>query len=357
MKCKLALALVLIFQLTTIYSQTVKRGRNEGTINIPATNVMGTGNITAFGSLSGGYFNAAEVNPAIGGYVGFSEFMQLNAKASFPDFIRLGATEVHIQATTPGNDRLRFFGIAASGDLYLSTQIDTVTGSASMGKPEYSSYLRPSLTIDLDWLALFKDIPLKTYFNAGMTDDIDQLFLYDQIALKTGVEWKMYAHSFFVDAGVGLYKEKVHSGFKGDPGYLQRVAWLEPGGRYRLWGYSFVGALRVAVFRDVKRNSPVTTDLFRLSVGIEAPLVFKETNTEAIRTLVFMEQVKGKKKDLVTNDIESGKSLKTDYESTFDDLQTDKSSMVDMDEKTAAKKRVEIQKKMDDIEKLLEDLE
>jgi len=357
MKKPIIIATVLCVVASACQAQTVKRGRNEGTTNIPASNVIGNGNITVFTSAAATYdMQKAGADPQIGCVIGISEFMQLTGHVAFPDFHQLGVTGAHLQITTPGNDRLRLIGVSGTADLYLSTEMDTLSGTAASGKPEYNAYLRGALTVDLDLIARFKTFPMKIYFYGGITDNPQLLYLYDQISARTGVEWKMYEHSFSVDAGVGMYKEKRHNLFPGDQSYVQRTGWIEPGGRYRLWGrYSVTGSLRCLLFQDLKRRNPLPTTLFRISAGIEAPLIFKETNTEAIRTLVFMEQKKEKKKDIFTNNMEQGKSMRTDFEATFEG--TEDSEVRTEREKDNIDKREEIQKKMDEIERMLEDLQ
>jgi hypothetical protein len=92
-----------------------------------------------------------------------------------------------------------------------------------------------------------------------------------------------------------------------------------------------------------------------MSLSFEAPVYFRETNTEAIRTLIFMGKAKDKEKDRITRSIEQGKPIKTDFETGFEELAPDES---DIDQqKEALRKKEEIQNKMEEIEKLLEDLQ
>jgi hypothetical protein len=352
-------ALSLLFCLQGMAEISVKRGRDEGTMNIPASNVVGNGNITLFGGGYGSYGSIGlRVDPALGLRVGISNIMQIRAQTAFTNFTGLGTSEAHVQLTSPFNDRLRFFGVALAGSLYLLTSVDTIGASATVGKPDYNSFMGISGIIDLDWLALFKKFPLKTYLSVSMADEPTLLFRYDQLALKTGFEWKMYQNSWFADAGAGLYKEKRNGSFRGDSTYAQRIVWFEPGMRYRLYGqFSIIASFRLAVYQDLKPRHPLPTSALRAAATLELPLLFKETNTETIRTLVFMEQIKEKKKDNVTQNIEQGKRVDSGLDKDFKSMNL-KSDIPDSEEEKAElRKREEIQKKMDEIEKLLEELQ
>jgi hypothetical protein len=337
---------------------TLKRGRNEGTMNIPATNVIGNGNVTVYAGGSGSYgvVSGASGDPAFGICVGIANILQISGKIAFADFRGLGTSEAHLQITTPGNDRLRFFGGALCGDLYLTTAADTISVSATAGKPEYNSFMLPSVILDFDWLALFKTFPLKTYLAVGMADEPDQLYRYQQISAKAGIEWKMYESCGFLDIGAGLYKEKGNGAFAGDLGYIQRTVWFEPGVRYRFYGaYSLLGSLRFTAYEAIKENNPLPVPFVRASAVMDIPLLFKETNTEAIRTLVFMERKKELKKDTITRNMEQGKSADNGLEKELRSLDMN-SEVPDADqEKEAVRKREAIQQKLDDLEKLLDE--
>jgi hypothetical protein len=352
------LLVVLIVVCTGVFGQaTLKRGRNEGTMNIPASNVIGNGNITLYAGGSGSYGTLGGVlDPSFGLCVGIANIMHISGKIDIRNFKGLGTNEAHLQLTTPGNDRLRFFGCALSGDLYLTADVDTISASATSGKPEYGSYMLPSMIIDFDWLALFKTFPLKTYMAAGMADEPGLLFRYQQVSIKAGLEWKMYQSSGFLDIGVGLYREKGKGTFAGDETYSQRIAWFEPGVRYRFFGtYSLLGSVRISGYQVLKDKNPLPTALVRATAILDIPLFFKETNTEAIRTLVFMEREKEAKKDNLTRNIEQGNRVGNDIDKAFNSLNL-KSEIPDSEaEKESLRKREDIQKKLDDLEKLLDE--
>lgn len=357
MKNKLIIFLLTIISLFHIdFAQTVKRSRNEGTINIPASNVMGNGNLTAYADL-GGIITSEELeaNACIGAGIGIAEILQFNVQTSFINFSRFGPTEGHLQATIPGNDRLRFFGFAFSGDLYLSTSLDTLDPDADVTKPEYNPYPLLSMIADFDFMSRPKQLPFKTYISASLADNPRLLFEYKQIAIKLGSEWKMYQHSIFIDAGFGLYKEKRNKQLI-KAKYDQKYVWISPGGRYRFGKrFSLLGNVRWTLYRDIKKNSSLNPERISLSVKFEAPILFKETNTEAIRTLVFME--KSRKEEApkqLSKSIESENDLLNKFEKILHDLEEEEETFDYKKEKDELiKRREEVEEKMEEIEKLL----
>ncbi|NLG17427.1 MAG: hypothetical protein GX556_08885 [Fibrobacter sp.] len=360
MKLRLSIYPVLLLLMCSLmsYSQTVKRGRNEGTFNISPSNVAGNGNITTGISLSGGYGETGlRADPGFNVAIGISDIMQLSGRASFTNFQGLGAVECRLQITTPENNNLRFFGMCINGDLYLSTTKDTLIGSATETRPDYNPFFRPSAVIDLDWIALSSHFPLKNYFSFSMSDNPDMLYLYNQLSFKTGFEWKLYQNSIILDAGLGLYKEKPNLMLpSGDKGFKQQTFWIEPGIRYRLFQrISLLGSLRTLIFQRVKHDRPLPANYMRLSCAVEVPLIYRETNSEAIRTMIFVEKEREKKKDFVTKNIEQQKSIRPDFELTFDEFKTDLPDAAQQREQL--QKREEIHEKMQEIESLLEDLE
>ncbi len=341
--------------------QTVIRNRDEGTASIPASNVMGNGNITAYIEGGGTYdLNRLAAIPAVGAQVGITDIMELSARFVPWTGLAIGPIEVHLQITTPANDKLRFFGAAVFADLYLSTSQDTLSATTASGKPEYNSYPEATLVADLDWLALFKWLPFKTYFKVGMVDNPDLLFKYDQLAFAAAAEWKTVRHGLFVDAGLSLYKEKPTKIFAGDASYTQRYAWVEPGARFRfLSRFSLVGSMRVTLFQELKPVLPLNPELFAVSFRLEAPIFFKETNTEAIRTLIFQEQAKEKRTEAVaesegsfaapkTANLVGARAKDADTLGTYD-FSKERDELI--------KRREETQEKMAEIEKLFSDLD
>jgi hypothetical protein len=343
------------------FGQTVKRGRNEGTISLAPSNVIGNGNITLYAQPDARYNGEGLLlNPIIGGSIGISDIMQLTAQTVPLGTKGLGPTEAHVQLTLPGNDVLRFFGFAAGVDLFLSTALDTISLTTDLTKPDFNPFPSASLLIDLDWLALDKRLPLKTYLSVNLADNGELLYRYNQIAAKIGAEWKMNQHSLFADAGVGLYQEKRSKiNPVADKDFAQYYGWIGPGGRYRLKNrFSVLAGLRFMIFQVRKDQNGIKPDFLGLSIRFEAPLLFKETNTEAIRTLIFMEQVKEKKTDLLAKSIESQHSVIGELNASLGDVGDSTETFDYSRERNALlKRREEIQSKMKEIERIFSDSE
>ncbi len=344
--------LVLVLFAFTLSAQTVKRGRNEGTSNIPASNVAGHGNITVGSGLMGGVFiNGFQSQASASMKVGIGNNLQLSASSSFPGLSSFGCISSSLQITLPGNDRLRFLGMSALGQLYLSMEGDTISASARQGKPDYNSFIIPSCVVDLDFISLFNTFPLKLYGYFSLADAPELLFRYDQISFRAAVEWKLYKHSYYVDLGYGLYKQKRWNNLDGDKKYEQRVMWVEPGGRMRLGeGFSVLGSLRLLMFNDVKLVNGLEPAHFQAQVGLEMPLLYKETKTEAVRSLIFIEQEEIRQKDLISRNIEQRETFRMKID-PFIDEQADSSSTTKED---IRKRREEIDAKMREIEQLLQ---
>jgi hypothetical protein len=344
-------------------AQAVKRSRDEGTSSIRASNVMGNGNITAFLTGSANYsLNGFALAPCVGGSVGITDIMELTGQIVPVSSHGMGPIEAHLQITTPANDKLRLLGVALLADLFLSTAKDTLSRTTAKDKPEYNSYPTASMIVDLDWLAWKKWLPFKTYVKFSLADNPDLLFRYNQIALLSALEWKMSQHSLFCGVGMALYEEKQSSTFAGDQGYAQRYAWIEPGARYRLFSrFSILGSVKMTLYQDVKDKDPLKPELFNASLRLEAPIFFRETNTEAIRTLVFMEQKKEIKSETVADaeDLSSRKGLLKDISALGLGTETDSSGSFDFSQERQdlVKRREDTQKKMAEIEKLLIDID
>ena len=325
-------------------------------MSISPSNVMGNGNLTFFLEPIARYsLNGFAFDPVLGAQIGISNIMQLTGQFVPVAKKGLGPVEAHLQITTPGNDNLRFFGAALLADLFLSSTQDTLALTAQKDKPEYNPYLFASVVADVDWLALWKFLPLKTYLTVGMMDNIEQLPFYDQISVKFALEWKKYQHSVFFGCGMGLYREKRNRINPGDNWYKQRYFWIEPGGRYRLLGkYSIVGSTKLTLSRKVKEKNPIKPELFFFGLKLEIPVLLRETNTEVIRTLIFMERKKGKKLDSFEKKVATGKSLISEMNASLIDIQDSLGTMTYQEEKDAMKKRrEETQAKMAEIERLL----
>jgi hypothetical protein len=322
---------------------------------------MASGNILAFGYLSAQYgLDMPLVSPTLGGKIGIGNIIQLAAKMSLHGFSGMGPIEAHLQITTPRNDRLRFVGIGLTGDVYLSVDQDTVSFQTDSAKPEYNPHPYCMVITDLDWLALNPQWPWKIYLRMGIADKPNLLYRYRQLAVQYGIEWKRIKHSIFIEGGFGLYKEKKNNLYpSGDAAFKQHYGWIAPGGRYRLLNrFSILGALRLTLYKRVKKRYPLSIEMVQAVLKLEAPIYFRESNTEAIRTLVFMERMEKKKDRQRARYAETENALPG-----FDMLHADSSSMemnsfdFKKEDERLREKRKEVQEKMEKIERLLHDIE
>jgi hypothetical protein len=355
---KIGLCLLMCFFLAA--GQTVKRGRDEATISISPSNVMGNGNLTVFiESILRYGLSGTGFDPVLGAQIGVSDMMQLTGQFSPIGKKGLGPVEAHLQVTTPGNDNLRFFGLALRADLFLSSTQDTLSATSQSDKPEYNPYLLASAALDLDWLSLWKFFPVKTYLTVGMMDNIDLLPFYDQVSVKSAFEWKMRQHSVFLGCGMGFYKEKRNKTNPGDGWYRQNYFWIEPGCRYRLLGrFSVLGSAKLAMFQKVKDKNPLKPELFNFSLKLEAPVLLRETNTEVIRTLIFMERKKERQLDAFEKKVVTGKSLIGEMNASLMDAADSTGQGSQQEEKDDLKKRrEETHAKMEEIERLFGQLD
>ncbi len=353
-------------------STSVKRGRNEGLFLCPASNVMGNAN------LSGAIGADIRINSdrllsgqSVWGAIGIAEIMQFSAEATAFDFSSLGPAVAHLQITTPRNDKLRLFGIAASADVYLSTSTDMLAPGTDPNKPQYSPYPLGSIITDLDLIAGRHKIPMKFYLSGGFCDDPALLFRYRQIDFRFGGEWKSPKSSVFFETAAGLYDERDYTGNKGNfKGY--RVT-LMPGVRKRLGKrVSLLASIGITPF-VLKPNVTASTkdtiglfnpDRFSCALRLEIPIVYHETNTEAVRSLEYMHKATSK----ASADTLTGRETAVDIEPASDTTATAKKDpniatknqageSFDYKSETDAlkKRRLEAQKRMDEIEKILEE--
>jgi hypothetical protein len=357
MRSTMKITFVVLLALFSVSAQTVLRGRDEGTSGIPASNVMGNGNMTLSIAGGGSYrLTGYSAFPVVAGQVGITDIMELSGRFVPWSSGGIGPIEAHLQFTTPGSDRLRFFGAALFADLFLSTREDTLGPSAAKGKPDYNSYPAASLVADLDWLAAINWLPVKTYLKLGMVDNPDLLFRYDQLAALAALEWKGAAHSVFVNAGLALYRQKAVRDIPGDASYSQRYAWMEPGGRVRLFSrFSLVGSFRMTLYRALKDKNPLDPELFNVSLRLEAPVFLRETNTEAIRTLILLGRAREKSSDSAA--LPAASAAKSIVGPAADSADMLGSFDFARERAELIKQRADTQRKMADIEKLLSGLD
>jgi len=294
------LTMCLLFLVYPGYGQqTIVRPRSEGTTYLDAANVMGGHNLSFYSAWAlENYTERNEQFPTIGAMVGISGFLQFKGECAFHNFQTIGPLEGHLKLSVPGNGGFRFFNASFGGDIYLSTTQDTITATTDTAKPDYHAFFAAGIQADLDWLAIHKSLPIKTGFYAGLADTPHLLHRYQQIRIQASLEFKRIRHSIFADVGAGFFKEKKNRlNRTADKGYEQYYLWLAPGARYRfLDRFSVLGSFKLTLVENVKQTHPLVVPPVTIQARVEIPLFYRETETEAVRTLIFIEQ--NKEKDL-----------------------------------------------------------
>jgi hypothetical protein len=132
---------------------------------------------------------------------------------------------------------------------------------------------------------------------------------------------------------------------------------VEPGGRYRAFGkFSILGSIGLTVYKQVREDFQPSPPLISASLLFEVPLIFRETNTEAIRTLVFLER-KGKRTEAdYAGRINSDSTIVKKLQPSLKYLEEEKESFdYSKEEQKLYEKRKAIREKVREIEDLLEE--
>lgn len=285
----------LVLALSLCVPAQVKRSRAESVPDLIASNTVGFGDIwlassAALISRSNGG-TALEPYQAVG--FGLSQNMSIFAGAvPFEGDIKklIGRGDAHLKLTLPDNDNLRLFGLAVQGDLVLSTEQDTVSRGQDSKRPAYAPRAGLTVALDADLIKRFRTLPLKVYLNWSMFDNDRLLVRFSQQSWRGGVEYKGPRHSGFLAFRYGLYKPIVNDPGVKEGGYDEYLFALMPGGRYRILSrFSLTGSALFTVAAKRLPRSDFYYDRFSFKVGLEFPLFYRETNTEAIRSMIFLE--------------------------------------------------------------------
>jgi len=309
-----ALWLYSLIVVPGIYGD-VKRSRSEGLVEVRASNTEGFSNIWIFADTELRYIETAggtgriELIPRLGGKIGLASLMQLSGSTGVPKGRTLGTTQLHVQITTPGNNNLRLLGLGVSGDLMLSSVLDTVDGQE--GAPRFVPYPGFTAMLDLDLIKKMTWLPLKLYANVTNLDDEKLLPFFEQISIRGGLEYKGSRNSLFVGGNLGIYKERPanQSGttlLTTGGSFDQFVLYASSGLRWRIGqGMNLVGRLNV-LLGSIGTSPLLPKRAYALTVSWEAPLYFKDTDTEAVRTLIFVEKRRKSMRGTVRADTTAG---------------------------------------------------
>jgi hypothetical protein len=350
----------------TVFGQ-IKRSRAEGMPDVAASNTIGFGNIWLRSHMSFSARSNEElfVEPYLAAGLGLSHNMSLFVGAvpfegGFKQVI--GKGDVHLKLTLPFNDNLRFLGVAVQGDMVFSTEQDTTSVGQSSDRPAFTP--RPGVTVmcDIDLIKLIKALPFKLYVNASLIDNDRLLARYSQVSLRGGLEYKGPRHSIFIGGRYGLYKKLSRNREESERARFDRkVIYVTPGVRYRLFSrFSVVGSARFPVLTNIPDTSTTLYyEKFGIRLGLEFPLFFRETNTEAIRGMIFLERRKavaaGPKPKTETDNLSALLRVKMSEQENKEFMKMIKEEDAKFEsEKNLKEKRKKIYKELKEIMEMLE---
>ncbi len=290
----LGLLCLLVLQL---HGQ-IKRSRAEAMPGIEASNTMGFGNIYCESALMFHYrSNGAslfEPYQTIG--LGLSPYLDIFAGVvPFEKSIKqvVGKADAHLKATLPGNDNLRMFGIAVQGDLVLSSEQDTVSEGQNKERPAFKPRVGMTIIADADLIKKYNRFPLKIYLNWSLFDNDRLLQFYTQQSIRAGVEYKGPGNTYFASFRYGLYKRIFPGTGAVAETYGERTLHFMPGVRFRVFNWLAVNAaLTIGLTAAKAAGSPLYYEKIGVRFGAEFPLYHRETNAEAIRAMIYLDQKK-----------------------------------------------------------------
>ncbi|MFC1584441.1 hypothetical protein ACFL5V_02720 [Fibrobacterota bacterium] len=245
------------------------------------------------------------LTPNVTGMIGLTSFLHLEVSSIPWTGEKIGITTSSLKFTLPGNDNLRTFGFGGTANVTLSTEENVITTQKET--PAFNPIISFTAIADWDLIKKFPQFPAKVYFNYSNADNYRLHQLYHQHKTKLGFELKGERQSTYVKTGIALYVEKEPE----DP-YLKFYAFgrntsilTEMGIGYRK---RFTRRVPFTCLIDIEFD-PIHPLRFldgelskspQLSFAIEMPIYYKETHTEALRSLVFMEQSRKMDKKKIT---------------------------------------------------------
>lgn len=305
-------------------SNAPKRSRSEAVPGMHASNTAGLGDIWVQGSLNGAFrvkpvaqemllsqvdsiyardalalYGGGErirrdllLNPTVKVTVGVAEFLQLDVENVPWDGEKIGASRAGLTLTLPGNDDLRLLGFAIRADATLSTEEDIYSRGETT--PGFDPLFHYGAVADIDLIKRWPAWPLKFFFNWNTLADYRLVHAFDQQWLGSALAWKGYRREFYGRLGLAWYKPKA-TRFDPNPAKSwdgphaevgMGLRWFFAG---RLWGHaeiSFDPIAPTAFYSDATHNPP------RIYFGMEMPVMFRETRAEALRALIYTEEMR-----------------------------------------------------------------
>ena len=319
---KISAFLVSVVILSQQAWTATSRSRALGVVGVEASNTVGLGDIWVTVG-SGSYFRIRPVTnatlsrtvdstyrndfrllygsgdqlhrdmltvPTVSGALGLANFMHLEFDAVPWDGVKIGATTARLKITTPGNDNLRLIGLAVMLNATLSTEEDTYSKGETT--PGFDPLLYYSAIADLDLLKLFHSFPVKLYANYSSLDDYRLVHAYTQHQFRGAIEYMGNRKGWYMRGGMMLYKP-LATKFNPDPikEFLPPIYEFGLGYRANFGDrFTFTADFSMDPIHPISFYNDETGKPPKLQVGIEAPLLWTETRTEAIRALIFNEE-------------------------------------------------------------------
>jgi hypothetical protein len=232
--------------------------------------------------------------PNVGAALGLANFLHLEVEGVPWDGEKLGASTARLKVTTPGNDNLRISGMAVVLSATLSTEEDIYSKAEST--PGFDPLLYFGVIADLDLVKLFHGFPVKAYLNYVNLDDYRLVHAYTQHQFRFAAEYMGNRKNWFIRGGAMLYKP-LATQFNPNPtgGFLPTLYEFGVGYRAAMGDrLTFTADFTFDPIHPVSFYDRETGKPPKLQIGFEAPLVFNETRTEAMRALIFNEEQRKK---------------------------------------------------------------
>ena len=148
--------------------------------------------------------------------------------------------------------------------------------------------------MDLDFIKVAPTFPAKMYLNLSNSDNYKLDRMYTQYAVKFGYEYRAHYSGYYMKTGFALYKEK-----KTDKNPSPKAGFLPPLSEFGLgykkhfpWTHpiNFNFNLEFDMLSPFKFLKNDLNKSPKISTNIEIPLYIRETNTEALRQLIYTEK-------------------------------------------------------------------
>jgi hypothetical protein len=243
-----------------------------------------------------------QLAPSLKATIGLAEFLSLEVENVPWDGEKIGASRAGLLLTTPGNDDLRVFGVAVMADATLSTEEDIYSRGETT--PGFDPLFHYGIVADADFIKWTPTLPIKLYLNWNTLSEYRLAHAFKQQWLAGGLEWKGYRREYYSHIGFTWFKA-LSTRFNPDP----KTDWEGPhsdlalGTRWffgdRFWGnaeISFDPIRPLAFYSDATHSPP------RFFVGFDIPVVFQETRAEAVRALIYNEELRrqARRKDMLS---------------------------------------------------------